>query len=343
MFGMMVEQAGISGRRISVQSVLRIARVILNTLLIFASLVVFPAAIPWLVAFWLSWHTFLVFRNRPGWLPLAVCIAVLAVKLVDWSPSLFVMAILMGVVCLLRRFGFTEFSSRRSKWYALLGLTAMWLGWAFMTSEWYSTNPGTQKYVLQPERPIVCIGDSLSAFGYPTDLQQLLSVPVVNLACDGITTQGGIDRLPLIQKANPQVVVIELGGHDYLQECSRATTKRNLEKIIDACRSFGAEVVLLEIPRGFIVDPYTGLEREIARQKGVVLISDTPIRKLVLWSPYAPPGIWLTKKWHFSDDGLHPNAQGNKMLANYVAETLARMYGGAIWARSVQDSPSHEK
>jgi lysophospholipase L1-like esterase len=309
---------------------MRIAIVVFHTLLLLASLVVFPDAIPWFIAFWLSWHTFLLFRNRTGWLPLAVCISVLLVKQVDWPPSLIVLAILMSIICFSRKFCFGKYSARRWKLVTWLGLTAMWSGWVFVTLTWYSTSPGNQKCVLQSERPIVFIGDSLTAYGYPAKLQSLLSGPVVNLACDGISTQGGIDRLSSIQAAHPQLVLIELGGHDYLRGRSRAATKQNLEKIIDACRAFGAEVVLMEIPRGFIVDPYAGLEREIARQKGVVLLPDTPIRKLVLWSPHAPPGIWLSKKWHLSDDGLHPNAQGNDMFAKYVAEMLKRIYGEEI-------------
>ena len=124
-----------------------------------------------------------------------------------------------------------------------------------------------------------------------------------------------IGSLPSLIKANPQVVVIELGGHDFLKGYSRAATKENLEKIVDTCRSIGAEVIVMEIPRGFITDPFAALEREMARQKSLELIPDTAIRRLVLWSPHAPPGMWLRPESRLSDDGLHPNAQGNRMLA----------------------------
>jgi acyl-CoA thioesterase I len=340
---MVTAEADIPAGSSLIRSMSRLGKIILATFILLVSLLVFPNAIPWLVAFWLCWHTLLMLQNRPGWQPLAVCIAVLLVKRTDWPPSLLAMAFLMGIACLWRMFFFGKIPVRRTRLVASLGLAALWACWAVMAWEWYASSPGGKRCILRPERPIVCLGDSLTAFGYPQDLAQLVSVPVMDLSYNGISIQDGIERLPLIREANPQAVLIELGGNDYLRGCSRVETKQNLERIIDVCHSFGAEVVLLEMPRGFIIDPYAGMEREIARQKGVTLVPDTPIRKLVLWSPHSPPGMWLSNQSHFSDDGLHPNAQGNKMLAEYLAEMLTRMYGPSIRAKPDQSDHSHEK
>ncbi|NQT16385.1 MAG: hypothetical protein HQ582_26745 [Planctomycetes bacterium] len=179
---------------------------------------------------------------------------------------------------------------------------------------------------------VKCLGDSLTAGmspggGYPKDLGQLIDLPVVNLGQDGITSADALEKLPALVEANPQVVVVELGGHDFLKGFDRATTRANLERIVDACRNIGAEVILMEIPRGFITDPYAGLEREMARRHDLELISDTPIRKLVLFSPHAPPGIWLPRGRRLSDDGLHPNARGRRFLAGEVAKSVARLLG----------------
>ena len=104
-----------------------------------------------------------------------------------------------------------------------------------------------------------------------------------------------------LKVAKPQAVIIELGGPDYLKGHSRAATADNLKKIIDACQSVGADVVLMELPRGFITDPFCGLERELARQYDLELIADTSIRNLVLWSAYSPPGMWCNAATHLSD------------------------------------------
>jgi lysophospholipase L1-like esterase len=41
--------------------------------------------------------------------------------------------------------------------------------------------------------------------------------------------------------------------------------------------------------------------------------------------------MWIGEPY-LSDDGLHPNANGNKHLAKQVAKALARMYGEEICA-----------
>lgn len=72
------------------------------------------------------------------------------------------------------------------------------------------------------------------------------------------------------------------------------------------------------------------------REHDLELVSDTAIRNLVLWSPHAPPGMWIGEPY-LSDDGLHPNTNGNKDLAERVAKALAGMYGEEIRAVADQD------
>jgi len=325
-----MKQTGKPGEPRLVARLSRIGRTVLVTFLVLASLLTFPSAIPWMVACWLLWHTLSVFRNRPGWLPLVVCVAILLVKRVDWSPGLISVATLMFILCMLRAFTARKNQLSWTKWLAWLGVVAAWVAWAGMAYEWHRSVHAGRCLVAQPARPVVCIGDSLTAFGYPKRLQKMVSLPVVDLSCEGITTGDAMRRLPSLIKANPQVAVIELGGHDFLKGYSRTATRENLEKIVDTCRSIGAEVILMEIPRGFITDPFGDLEREIAREKSLELIPDTAIRRLVLWSPCAPPGMWLPSESRLSDDGLHPNARGNQMLADYVADALTRIYGPGV-------------
>ncbi|HET6883007.1 MAG TPA: hypothetical protein VFI31_22755 [Pirellulales bacterium] len=138
-----------------------------------------------------------------------------------------------------------------------------------------------------------------------------------------------------MQAARPCAVVIELGGHDFLKDdsllkrSSRGAVRRNIETIIAAADEAGAEVILMEVPRGFVVDPFAGLERELARTHDLELIADTTIRRFVLSSPVAPPGSWLGGPF-LSDDGLHPNARGNALLARRVLAALERRYGDGI-------------
>jgi lysophospholipase L1-like esterase len=234
---------------------------------------------------------------------------------------------------------------RRLLW---IGEPALWITWAVMAVDWHAASHCSRPVTPDPTRPVVCLGDSLTAGvsphgGYPEDLGKLITLPVVNLGQDGITSADVLQKLPALAAAKPQGVVVELGGHDFLKGCSRASTKANLTRIIEAFRKQRAEVVLMEIPRGLISDPYAGLERELAREYDLELVSDTPIRKLVLWSPYAPPGRWVDRHRHLSDDGLHANARGNEVLARYVADALARLFGPEILASPNPSRPGRER
>ena len=133
--------------------------------------------------------------------------------------------------------------------------------------------------------------------------------------------------LPSIRKLRPQAVVVELGGHDYLRDHGEELCRRNLETLIEECGSMGAEVVLVEIPRGIVADRFWGLERRLARRHDLELVSDTVLREFVLFGPYAPPGMWMPTEWHLSDDGLHPNDRGNQRLASQVRDALVRVFG----------------
>src|SRR5438093_676431 len=80
-------------KRTEQRSVLRRAgRTIAASLAIVASLLAFPSGIPWMIAFWLAWHSALVLRGQPGRLPLAACATVVLVKRLPPAPGMAVLA-----------------------------------------------------------------------------------------------------------------------------------------------------------------------------------------------------------------------------------------------------------
>ena len=194
------------------------------------------------------------------------------------------------------------------------------------------------------QRSVVCLGDSLTEGtrgGYPAELQKLITQPVVNFGRNGYTTQEAIDDLlPKILDAKPQLVVMELGGHDYKDGEPRDQTKARLRHIIQELTDADIQVVIVEIPRGFISDPFYGVERELTAEFDLELIPDTIIRRFVYFSPIAPPGLWMvsneqlrkdglhpdqggqTASEHLSDDGLHPNQRGQVEFAKVVADAI---------------------
>jgi lysophospholipase L1-like esterase len=336
-----------SGRATTFAAVLkRVATTLAIAVAVVLSLLTFPSSIAWMIAAWLLWHSLLVLRDQAAWLPLVACLVILLVKRIDWPVGLVLLSVTMLVVALLDVRNAVK-QNRPVKRQLVFSIGGLWIFWIVMAVEWHRGSRCNRPITLDPLRPVVCIGDSLTSGvspygGYPEHLQSRLSVPVINLGQAGITSEQALKQLPALVAAKPQIVVIELGGHDFLRGRSRASTADNLKRLIDACRQVGAEVVLMEIPRGFIVDPYAGLEREIARQNDLELVDDTSIRKLVLWSPSGPLGMW-TSGPYLSDDGLHPNEHGNQYLAKCVAARLLRMYGVSVLAggKSALVSPTH--
>jgi lysophospholipase L1-like esterase len=306
----------------------RIGWIVLASATIVASLLTFPAALPWMICVWLALHTLAVHRGRSEWIPLMICCAVVVAKRPDWSLSLSTLVLSMAAVALVRAI-VNATQSRRKSILSWSGVATLWIVWA-----WFAFDYAEAARMARPARheagPIVCLGDSLTAFGYPRALAAKLSVPVIDLGISGCTTTRALELIGRMQAAKPHVVIVELGGHDFLQGHSRAATAANLRKIIEAGQSIDADVILVEIPRGFMTDPFRGLERELARKYDLELIPDTLIRKLVIWSPYSPPGMWCNATTHLSDDGLHPNDRGIAHLAEGVAATLIRMYGADI-------------
>lgn len=318
----------------------RFLRTLALTVALILSLLVFPAYLPWMAAGWLILATFFLFRGQSGWLPLAACLVLVVAKGPAWLPGTLVFLEALAVSLLaIAAIAWWKSSPSQRLWGLRTIYVAIWALWVFFCYDYSTAGQASAVPAWNEQRSVVCLGDSLSADpkhgSYAEVLQARVKAPVINLALPGISTEQALKLLPELRQARPQVVVVELGGHDYNQGEPRAQTKANLEKIITTAKEAGAQVVLMEIPRGFICDPYFGLERELARKHDLQLISDSVIRNLVLWGPQIPPGMWFQDE-RLSYDGLHPNDAGNRWLADHVAAAIARMYGG----EAVETSPN---
>jgi lysophospholipase L1-like esterase len=294
-----------------------------------------------MIAFWLLWATIRLVRSRGAWGPLTACAALVLVKRVPWTPGLGLLAG-VGLTCLAAGWlaGRSQ-DPRAARRIAWMAGAALWIAWLAMSADWHAAAHCRRRVALAPGRPVVCFGNSMTSMGppeggYPELLAELVAVPVVNLGQPGITTRQASGLLERLLRTGPQAVVLELGGNDFVQGQSRRTVEENLEQIIVACREYGADVILMEVPRGYFSDPYWGLERELARRYELELVPDTAIRRLLLSSPAMPPGQWTSGPYLTQADGLHPNARGNRLLAEYVAAALQRLYGPAI--RRVEES-----
>jgi len=306
-------------------------------LAIAASLLVFPNALLWMVACWLGVASRQMMRAGSGWPSLVACVAVVLVKRPDWSPAMVMLSVtLVTAAILFYWFGRRPARENSNPKIVRGAIAVVWIIWLAAIWESFESCHARRRPLLDPTQPIICVGDSLTTGlsaneAYPDYLRELVRVPVVNLGRAGVTARDMTKHLPEILEQLPQFVIIELGGHDFLRGYGREATRASLVQIIEACQQAGADVVLVEIPRGFITDPFSGLERELAREYDLELIADSAIRMLVVRSP-AIPMVGEVSRPHWSDDGLHPNVAGARMLARVVYRTLRGVYGRPISA-----------
>lgn len=304
-----------------------------------AALLTFPQAVPWMIAFWLLCYSVATVRGGRGWLPLVLCAGVVLVKRIPWSVELGILAAVAIAVYAGNEFARRAGAVRWRRRFALAGAAVVWVAWCGMALDWYMATHSKHRSALKGFGPVVCLGDSLTLMdeakgGYPEQLNAMVRLPVINLGEAGIETKKGIAKLPWILALRPQTVVIELGGNDFNNGRSRRSTKENLETLIRACREIDAEVILVEIPRGYMTDPYAGIERELAREYDLELVPDSVIRRMLLSSPVLPPGMWLGGPYLTQADGLHPNERGNEYLARRIADSLEFLYGPEIRRRN---------
>lgn len=163
---------------------------------------------------------------------------------------------------------------------------------------------------------IIVLGDSIaSGYGvsktesFPSILSRLLKLPIVNRGVAGDTTADGLNRLQKdVLSASPWLVIVELGGNDYLRKIPISETKENLKQIITQIQAQKAIVVLLGINTG-VVDPYQTMYANLAEETQAYLI------------PQIFTGI-LNDSQYRQDDVIHPNAAGHQKLAERVATAL---------------------
>lgn len=166
--------------------------------------------------------------------------------------------------------------------------------------------------------PVIAFGDSL-VYGYGAapgnDFVSLLSgdlgVPIVNMGINGNTTRDGLGRVESIIVQKPSVVIVLLGGNDFLRKVPITETFSNLESIISKLQQSGAVVVLLGVQGGVFSDPFAKEFARLAQEKGVAYV------------PNVLDGIIGTQS--LLSDAVHPNDAGYKKIAEKVLPILRKM------------------
>ena len=168
-------------------------------------------------------------------------------------------------------------------------------------------------------RTIVAFGDSLVDGTGATpgrDFVSLLAartgVPIVNAGRRGDTTADALARLDRdVLARDPRVVIVLLGGNDFLRRVPRERTLENLSRIVERIRARGAGVILAGVSLGLFVDTYADGYDDIARRTSSVLVPD------VLSG--------ILGRAEMTVDQIHPNDRGYALVADRIEPALRAM------------------
>jgi acyl-CoA thioesterase I len=177
---------------------------------------------------------------------------------------------------------------------------------------------------------ILVLGDSLTegqgleaSKVFPAALERLIrekGFPEVTVTADGVggaTTDRGLERLSSrLASEKFDILILELGANDGLQGKDLKLTRKNLTEMMVKAKASGCRVLLA----GMRVPPLNGLDYmkefralfpDLAREQQAELI------------PFLLKGV--AGKPRLNLDGVHPNEEGHRRVAETVFEYLEPM------------------
>jgi acyl-CoA thioesterase-1 len=177
-------------------------------------------------------------------------------------------------------------------------------------------------------KSILVFGDSLSdgfmlqrSEAYPALLAKKLhaaglTFQVTNASAAGGTTEGGLERLPPHLKQRIDILVLELGINDAFRGLPVDQIENNLQQIIHKvkARNPTVRVVIagLQLPN-YGADNYVSAFGK--------MFADLATKNNAALVPYLLQGVEGDRSLNLPD-GIHPNAAGQKILAENVWRVL---------------------
>ena len=172
---------------------------------------------------------------------------------------------------------------------------------------------------------VLALGDSIT-FGtgappeasYPSVLAGLTGWNVVNAGVPGDTSAQALARTDsLLLEHKPSLVLLGIGGNDFLRRLPDDAVQANIRRICEQARAAGAQVLLIAVPRPSLAAAV------------VSSLSDHPMYEALaaeLKLPLHADG-WSTvlSDANLRSDQIHANAQGYGVFAQGLLETLRRV------------------
>lgn len=167
---------------------------------------------------------------------------------------------------------------------------------------------------------VLALGDSLT-FGYganpgesyPAQLQKLTGWNIVNGGVSGDTSAQALSRLPALLARKPKLVIVGIGGNDFLRKVPEEQTRANIAKIIETVQKENIPTVLVGVPHITLGALFGHL-------------SDHPLYE-DLSEEYGTPlfgGAWaeILGDNDLKSDQIHANGKGYRRFAEKLSDFL---------------------
>lgn len=194
-------------------------------------------------------------------------------------------------------------------------------------SQTTNRNTAPAQVVTTNKPKILAFGDSLTVGlgltekeSYPWLLQDKLNADgfdyeVINAGVSGDTTAGGLERIDWsLNQSNIEILILELGANDMLRGMPISNMKENLRQIIKKAKAKNIKVLLC----GMYAPPTMGADYQ---REYVAAFKDLAAEEKVAFLPFFLEGVGGIKKLNQAD-GIHPNAEGAKLIANTVYKAV---------------------
>ncbi|SFN83422.1 arylesterase [Salegentibacter flavus] len=180
----------------------------------------------------------------------------------------------------------------------------------------------------EEEKTILFFGTSLTAGlglepeqAYPAVIQQKLDslgldYEVVNAGLSGETTASGRNRINWVLNQNVDVFVLELGANDGLRGVPLEETRKNLREIIEIVREKNPDTRI--ILAGMQIPPNMGEEYTSEFRNIFPELAEEYDLEMIPFLLEDVAGIPNLNQ----QDGIHPTAEGQKIMAENVWEVL---------------------
>ncbi|OFN87401.1 arylesterase [Neisseria sp. HMSC064E01] len=179
---------------------------------------------------------------------------------------------------------------------------------------------GKKQTKIAAGNTVLALGDSLTygygaspAESYPAQLQKLTGWDIINGGISGDTSAQALSRLPALLQRKPKLVLISIGGNDFLRKLPEAETRNNIAETIESVQKENTPAILVGVPHlsvgalfGHLSDH--PLYQELAEQYKIPLFEGA-------WSE-------ILSDEKLKSDQIHANAAGYRIFAEKLERFL---------------------